>query len=385
LGRHRTGGISRRGNAWRISYRANGVRYFETFETEEKARRELAKRISDDASGIPVSSAPNVVLFGELIVDVRNEYLINKRKSLKSFDARMQNHVDPALGHLRASQITTSQLNTYILRRQAETPKPSTGTINRELEAIRHVFRLAMQGGKLLHMPHVPHLRENNTRTGFFTAADVERLCSHMAPMLGLFVRFAFLTGWRRGEISGLKWSNVDFVANEIRLEPGTTKSGEGRIFPMTSELRDLLTDRMAWAKTPKVKTDKAARRAMKRPRVTTITQHVFVIDGRPVGEFRKQWIAANDKAGLPCVYDKETGKKAIRALRIFHDLRRSAARRFVQAGLSQSHIMALCGWKTDSIFQRYQVVTTSDLRAALDRMEGHAEASASKSNPVSR
>jgi len=45
-------------------------------------------------------------------------------------------------------------------------------------------------------------------------------------------VTFGALTGWRKGEIVGMKWSQVDFDAGVVRLAPGTTKNGEGREFP---------------------------------------------------------------------------------------------------------------------------------------------------------
>jgi len=369
LGRKKTGYIQKRGDSFRIAYHANGRRQFETFKDRDEAERALARRLADAADGIPVSSRPNTVLFGELCTDVRNEYLVNKRKSLASLDSRMEKHIVPFFGLRKASQITTALINSYILHRESETPKPSDGTISRELQAIRHVFMLAKKGGKILHMPYVTQRRETNVRQGFFTAAEVERLCSHLTPMLGLFVRFAFLTGWRKSEISGLKWSNVDLVANEIRLEPGTTKSGEGRVFPITGELREVLASASTLASQ-----DRAAKRIVDRKKVATLTpRHCFEIDRLPIGDIRKSWLTAMHKAGLPCVYDA-AGKKAIKALRIFHDLRRSAAKRFVQAGLSQSAVMALCGWQTPEIFHRYQVLTVDDLRASLEGMEGPKE-----------
>ena len=38
-----------------------------------------------------------------------------------------------------------------------------------------------------------------------------------------------------------LEWRQVDFDGGEVRLDAGTTKNGEGRVFPMTAELRRLL------------------------------------------------------------------------------------------------------------------------------------------------
>jgi len=55
-----------------------------------------------------------------------------------------------------------------------------------------------------------------------------------------------YLTGWRKSEVIGLEWRQVDLKAGTVTLDPGTTKNDEGRVFPFTSELRELLEDRAA-------------------------------------------------------------------------------------------------------------------------------------------
>lgn len=53
---------------------------------------------------------------------------------------------------------------------------------------------------------------------------------------------FAFVTGWRiNSEVLPLQWRQVDVNAGEVRLDPGTTKNLEGRVFYLTSELKDVL------------------------------------------------------------------------------------------------------------------------------------------------
>ena len=42
--------------------------------------------------------------------------------------------------------------------------------------------------------------------------------------------RFAYLTGWRRGEIIGLRWQDVDRDGKAIRLRPDASKNGRGRM-----------------------------------------------------------------------------------------------------------------------------------------------------------
>jgi integrase len=55
-------------------------------------------------------------------------------------------------------------------------------------------------------------------------------------------VTFAYVTGWRiDSEILSLQWRQVDLKAGDVRLDPGTTKNLEGRIFYLTSELKELL------------------------------------------------------------------------------------------------------------------------------------------------
>ena len=51
---------------------------------------------------------------------------------------------------------------------------------------------------------------------------------------------------------------------------------------------------------------------------------------------------------------------------RIFHDLRRTAARDMRHAGVSEGEIMRMCGWRTRSMFDGYNVIDEVDLAAAV-------------------
>src|SRR5207247_2309038 len=82
-------------------------------------------------------------------------------------------------------------------------------------------------------------VREANVRRGFFEAEDFESVRRRLSPDLADFVSFLYTTGWRwRCEAARLRWTNIAFDAGEVRLEPGTTKTGEGRVFPFTADLR---------------------------------------------------------------------------------------------------------------------------------------------------
>ena len=64
-----------------------------------------------------------------------------------------------------------------------------------------------------------------------------------LPPHLKGITRFASITGWRKQEILGLQWSNVDTAGKVIRLDPESTKNDEGREVPygVLPELEDLL------------------------------------------------------------------------------------------------------------------------------------------------
>jgi integrase len=89
----------------------------------------------------------------------------------------------------------------------------------------------------------------------------------------------------------------------------------------------------------------------------------------------RKEWQKACAICGLGVTIEVE-GKKydpRYKGLNL-HDLRRSAARNLLNAGVPETVIMKIGGWKTRSVFDRYAVASTSDLTAAMQRWETSAK-----------
>ena len=55
-----------------------------------------------------------------------------------------------------------------------------------------------------------------------------------------------------------------------------------------------------------------------------------------------------------------------------FIDLRRTGARNLVRAGVPERVVMRIGGWKTRSVFDRYNVVSERDLLESAGKLEKH-------------
>ena len=338
------GTIYKRGDTLWIQYFRNGKRYRESTgsERETDAKRLLRLREGDIERGIPVTPRVGRLTFDEAAEDLRNDYRANARKTLDDTEARIRLHLAPVFGGRRMASITTAEINAYTAARLDERACPAS--INRELSIFRRMFRLAVQAGKLYARPHIPMLAESNVRTGFFDREQFDALRRHLPETAQPVVTFAYVTGWRiKSEVLPLQWRQVDLEAGTVRLDPGTTKNGEGRVIHVTAELRTLLESQRAI-------TDAYQRTHGK------ICPWVFHRNGKQILTIRRCWDTAAKAAGCPG--------------RIPHDLRRTAVRNLVRAGVPERVCMQLTGHKTRSVFERYNIVSDSDLIEAARKLD---------------
>ena len=345
------GSYYRRGNTWWIKFYRDGKAYREsTHGTRESDAKDLLnKRLGAIAEGRPVNLKAEKVLLGELFDDLLIEYTVNRRKSLSRMKELIA-HLRPTFGHRKAMSITTPEVRSYVADRlrpvgrgDREIPAAANATVNRELAALKRALSLGLKANKITHRTHIEMLAENNVRQGFFERDQFEAVRRHLPEYLRPALTFCYITGWRtRSEVFPLTWAQVDFKARVVRLEPGTTKNNEGRVFYMTPELRSTLDAQ-------REATEKLIRKTGR------IIPLVFHRKGRPFRWPYKAWRTACRKAGVPG--------------RIMHDFRRTAVRNLERAGVPRSVAMKMTGHRTEAVYRRYAIVSDSDLREAADKL----------------
>jgi integrase len=213
------------------------------------------------------------------------------------------------------------------------------------LSIIRRAFSLASRTHppKVRHIPPVEKLPEDNIRTGFIEDEQYRALEEHITRARTPLV-IGYHLGLRRGAILLLEWSMVDMQNEELRLPPRLAKNKTGQVCPLYGRLLEHMKELRA--NTPKS------------------CKWVCHDNGERIREFKGEWASAVKAAGLSGL--------------LFHDLRRSAVRNMVRAGVPEIVARAISGHKTRSIFDRYNITSGADLKRAgklLERAQnGHNE-----------
>ncbi len=328
-----------------IKYSRNGRPFRESTHSEKitDAKRLLALREGQVVEGRFLGLRVERVRVQELAQDYLRDYEINGRASVRDAKRYVQ-FFTQAFGTMRVVDIRSDHIAAYIDERRRM--GVASATINRELGGLRRMLNLGAKQDppKVLHVPMIPRLKKEQIRTGFFEHEEFLALRGALPNHQKVPLSLGYWTGMRRGEILTLRWEQVDLERGLLRLDPGTTKTGEGRVVPMVGDLPAVLTQ---W-------------------RLLTLKQWpacpwVCHYQGQRLTRLTRAWDRAARRVGLD-------GK-------LFHDLRRTAIRNMVRAGVSERVAMTISGHKTRSVFDRYDIVSERDLHEAAARVTAHFDA----------
>lgn len=321
----------------------------------DEAERLLKNREAAIANGAAVTPQIGRFTFEDGVALIVQDYQLQARDSLPGLERRIRIGLAPWFGRRRLASVSTADVSTYAAARK--TAGASNATINRELAALKRIFRLAVRGGFLLQRPEIPLLKEARPRKGFFEPEAWTSVLAHLRPDHRPWALLAYYSGWRvRSDLWPLEWSAIDRDQQLIRIAAPDTKNETGRVFAY-GPFKDLVAAIDAcW------QVHQAGVRARR------IEPRVFVRmggrkRGQPIKSARKAWRTACRQAGHPG--------------RTPHDFRRTAARNLERHGVPRTVAKALIGHKTDEMYERYAIVAEGDMQAAATRLASGLKAEA--------
>jgi site-specific recombinase XerD len=369
------GTLYQRGEAWWVQYHVHGRRIRERAEgaTSRRAAQEyLNGRLGRAAEGRPLPPRVDKIRYAELAADLRLHYQTTHHRDAKDVERRLR-PLDAFFADTRAVDLTEAALTRYVAHRQASTTRrggpPANGTINRELSLLGTMLRLAARRQKVLRPPTITLLKEAAPRAGFFEPAQFAAVRRRLRPDLQLAVDLAYTYGWRvRDEVLTLARRHVDLEAGSVRLDPGSTKNGEGRVVYLTPALAATVAEQVTRMHALERRLGRVipwlfahAADGPHNPKTGTLRYQA----GDRVRDFRRAWRTACKLAGCPGM--------------LRHDFRRTAVRNLVNDGTPEKVAMTITGHKTRSVFDRYHIVAPEDLRAATARIAARASTPAAR------
>lgn len=347
-----TGGLFKMKNSrmWYAQYYRDGRQHRVSTDTDikQEAQAFLRKLLADADQGKAFVGDVKKIHYGDLRAGLIQNYIERGNKSLQTLadgtetiwgltplDEFFEYKSDQEPG-VPVTKITTDAAREFTRKRQAE--HVTNSTINTSLAALRRMLNIAREDGKIQIVPVIRLLKPNPARKGFIEREKFDHLLAEIPLHSKPLILLLYYCGVRVGEALQIEWPQVDLDKAVIRLEDEQTKSGEARTIPLPDILVELL--RRQEPKTGLVFDDT---------------------------DMRTIWPKACGAVGLSAGRDGGL---------IIHDLRRSAVRNMTKAGVPQNVAMKISGHRTNSIFQRYNIVDEQDIVEAMRRVEKFSETS---------
>jgi integrase len=279
------------------------------------------------------------------LIDIWKRYLPWAQQNKKSWTTDQyyyEKHLAPVFGNKELDRISPFDIERLILSmkngKNKHNKSYAQATIKHQIVLLSRLYSLAdnwglYDGSNPCKKVKKPKL--NNQKTEFLTDDQLARLLevlnSWPDKMSACFVKFALLTGMRRGEMFKLKWEHVN-----LELKTITIKDPKGKIdqiLPLSDEALKVLAQV---------------------PRHEDISFVFFGRKGNQRTDFKGPWLRIRQAADLP---------KDFR----LHGLRHHFASHLVSNGVDIYTVQKLLCHKDASTTQRYAHLADSTLRNALN------------------
>jgi integrase len=337
----------------RVQESSKSTRKTIAIDAEKKRRLELERAYAGLPSEVP---ADRIVTVNERVKAYLANYPSNHREKSVTFATQRLAHVKRLLGTCMLCDLTEDRIQEYIRTRLIE--KAGGRTINMEAGELSRAMKLKWS----VAWPNVRKLEENHVVGRALSAEEEKKLLKAASedqspnrnPMLYTFLRIALTTGMRAGEISSLKWEQIDFGAEIITVgRKAKTRAGSGRQIPMNPDIKAVLDMHASWYSDAK--------------RFGQVQPDWYVFPGRKgrpktgaprpldptirIQSINSSWERVRTLAGIQCR---------------LHDLRHTVATKMAEAGVPESTMLALMGHMSRAMLERYSHIRMAAKREAV-------------------
>ena len=365
-----------------INYRVRGIQRWLTLGehgdgpdklTADRARKEAASVVVDARRGIDPGEArrriEGLTVKGlvELYLEKGPDDKPTKRDSSWAMDrTNLERHVVPLLGKMALDTVTRDHITGMIRSitagktakdvktklRGRSIVKGGAGIADRTYSTLRATFNWAIDKGHFAGpnpcakverklRPAVERFLSESQAQDLIAALDALEAGATISERQGAVYRLLLLTGARRNEIAGLRWTEVDFDRRRLVLPPSRTKAG-GR----TGDRRISLND-MAFGILHRLYKTRGR------------SQFVF-----PAAKGDNGYATSESKIWR----DKVLPKAKLEGVRI-HDLRHSFASFALADGASLPMIGKALGHANSRATERYAHLSDDPVRALAERI----------------
>jgi len=311
-------------------------------EYEKRRKLELEQAYAGMPVEDPVSRIRSVK---EIVATYRAGYELNHRPhSIASMRSALKN-VEKHLGEALLPDLTEQRVRQYVATRKEE--GVSGRCINVELGELSRAI------GKPWRTlwPHLRSLEERHDVGRALTSDEKQRLLKaadeSLSPTLKTLVRAALLTGARSGELTSLRWRQVDFDQKTVTIGKAKTVAGTGRVIPMNDELLIVMASHAKWF-------TEAFGETRAECCVFPFGSPVPNDPMRPTVEIKTAWNTIRTNAKVDCRW---------------HDLRHTACSDMNEGGVSEALQLAIFGWSSRKMIERYSHVRTEARHGAMNSL----------------
>jgi len=357
--------VYRRGETWWFKFKFAGQTIRESAKTSSKtvaksAERTRRRELEEGFNGISKSQRAQLFsVAADNWLEAKTAHLAPRSVRIETLNLK---HLKPTFGGMLVCDIRADDVAAYQSARLRVNAAPKT--VNLEVGTLRAILRKHRLWANI--QPDVTMLRVRDDVGRALSPTEEKALLrecrNSRSRSLYVAVEVALGTCMRYSEIRLLRWNQIDFDRNELRVGKSKTEHGEGRVIPLSQRVRTVLE---FWA----------ARLPHRKP-----NEYVFPFeryggkgkDGafgfsgsvaydadptKPVGDWKEGWEAAKKRAGVGCR---------------FHDLRHTGCTRMLEAGVPFSVVSEIMGWSASTavrMVKRYGHIGQSARRDAVDKL----------------